>query len=102
MVGETVSEPTLFGTVLQITFNGVTELGSDVYFVVHAPHAVCASLILVDESAAGGLTYDELIKRDKASLDRLLAQGRQPGGCGESPCPGCHRHGNNGRPTGRA
>lgn len=33
---------------------GATVLGTDVYFVVHAPHAVCASLILVDKTAAGG------------------------------------------------
>jgi 1,4-alpha-glucan branching enzyme len=38
---------------------GATALGSDVYFVVHAPHAVCASLILVAEAAAGGPTRTE-------------------------------------------
>jgi 1,4-alpha-glucan branching enzyme len=34
--------------------HGATLLGGDVYFVVHAPHAVRASLILVDETAPGG------------------------------------------------
>jgi 1,4-alpha-glucan branching enzyme len=34
--------------------HGATLLGGQIYFVVHAPHAVCATLILVDEAAAGG------------------------------------------------
>jgi 1,4-alpha-glucan branching enzyme len=35
---------------------GATLSGGSVYFVVHAPHAVCASLILVNETAVGGPT----------------------------------------------
>ncbi len=34
--------------------HGATLLGGDVHFVVHAPHAVWAALILVNESAPGG------------------------------------------------
>jgi 1,4-alpha-glucan branching enzyme len=34
--------------------HGATLLGNDLYFVVHAPHAVCANLILIDENAPGG------------------------------------------------
>ena len=34
--------------------HGATLMNGQVYFVVHAPHAVCASLILVDETAAPG------------------------------------------------
>jgi 1,4-alpha-glucan branching enzyme len=34
--------------------HGPTPVGTDVYFVIHAPHAVTASLILVDENAPGG------------------------------------------------
>jgi 1,4-alpha-glucan branching enzyme len=34
--------------------HGATLLNGEVYFVVHAPHAVWASLILVDENGAGG------------------------------------------------
>ncbi|MGC9944628.1 MAG: alpha-amylase family glycosyl hydrolase, partial [Verrucomicrobiota bacterium] len=34
--------------------HGATLMGDSVYFVVHAPHAVCASLILVNETAPGG------------------------------------------------
>lgn len=34
--------------------HGVTHLGEFVYFVIHAPHAVIASLVTVDEEAAGG------------------------------------------------
>lgn len=34
--------------------HGATLAGDDMYFVVHAPHAVTASLILIDETAAGG------------------------------------------------
>ena len=33
---------------------GATLLDGAVYFAVHAPHAVCATLIVVDENAAGG------------------------------------------------
>jgi 1,4-alpha-glucan branching enzyme len=33
--------------------HGATLLGNDLYFVVHAPHAVCANLILIDENAPG-------------------------------------------------
>ena len=40
--------------------HGATLLGADIYFVVHAPHAVCATLILVDEGAAGGPARKEL------------------------------------------
>jgi 1,4-alpha-glucan branching enzyme len=34
--------------------HGATVLGNEVYFVVHAPHAVCASVVLVDETSPGG------------------------------------------------
>ena len=34
--------------------HGATVLGGEVYFAVHAPHAVCATLILVDETVPGG------------------------------------------------
>ncbi len=34
--------------------HGATLLGPDVYFVVHAPHAVWAALVLVDEAAPSG------------------------------------------------
>jgi 1,4-alpha-glucan branching enzyme len=34
--------------------HGATTLGGEVYFVVHAPHAVCATLILVNETSPGG------------------------------------------------
>ncbi len=34
--------------------HGTTTMAGNVYFVVHAPHAVCATLILVDENAPGG------------------------------------------------
>jgi len=34
--------------------HGATVLGGEIYFVVHAPHAVCATLILVDETSPGG------------------------------------------------
>jgi Carbohydrate-binding module 48 (Isoamylase N-terminal domain) len=40
--------------------HGATRFGGEVYFVVHAPHAVCASLILVDETSPGGPTRKEL------------------------------------------
>ncbi|HXM23929.1 MAG TPA: alpha-amylase family glycosyl hydrolase [Terriglobales bacterium] len=33
--------------------HGATVLTDDLYFVVYAPHAVCANLILIDESAPG-------------------------------------------------
>jgi 1,4-alpha-glucan branching enzyme len=33
--------------------HGAVMLGGNTYFVVHAPHAVCASLVLVDEGAPG-------------------------------------------------
>ncbi|MGO9268217.1 MAG: alpha-amylase family glycosyl hydrolase [Candidatus Binataceae bacterium] len=39
--------------------HGATVLDGKVYFVVHAPHAVCATLILVDETTAGGPTRAE-------------------------------------------
>ncbi|MBV8358398.1 MAG: hypothetical protein JO189_10740 [Deltaproteobacteria bacterium] len=39
--------------------HGTTLLGENIYFVVHAPHAVCAMLILVDETAAGGPSRQE-------------------------------------------
>jgi hypothetical protein len=32
---------------------GATIMGKDVYFVVHAPHATCATLIAVDDPGAG-------------------------------------------------
>ncbi len=34
--------------------HGATILGAQIYFVVHAPHAICATLILVDETSPGG------------------------------------------------
>jgi 1,4-alpha-glucan branching enzyme len=34
--------------------HGATRSGADVYFVVHAPHAASASLVLIDEAAPGG------------------------------------------------
>lgn len=34
--------------------HGATILGSQICFVVHAPHAVCATLILVNETSPGG------------------------------------------------
>ena len=34
--------------------HGATILGGQIYFFVHAPHAVCATLILVDETSPGG------------------------------------------------
>ena len=40
--------------------HGATLAGGDVYFVVHAPHAVCATLILVDETAPGGATRKQV------------------------------------------
>ncbi len=40
--------------------HGATVLGGEVYFAVHAPHAVCATLILVDETAPGGPSRKEL------------------------------------------
>ena len=36
--------------------HGATLVDGDVYFVVHAPHAVCATLIMVDDSVPGGAT----------------------------------------------
>jgi len=39
--------------------HGATVSGGQVYFVVHAPHAVCATLILVDETSPGGPTRQE-------------------------------------------
>ena len=33
--------------------HGATTVGSDVFFVVHAPHAAWAALVLVDEGATG-------------------------------------------------
>jgi 1,4-alpha-glucan branching enzyme len=40
--------------------HGVTALGTDVYFVVHAPHAVWAALVLIGETAPGGPTRREI------------------------------------------
>ena len=40
--------------------HGATLLGGDVYFVVHAPHAVCATLILVNETAPGAPARTEV------------------------------------------
>ncbi|HSZ64002.1 MAG TPA: alpha-amylase family glycosyl hydrolase [Terriglobales bacterium] len=34
--------------------HGATILCSQIYFVVHAPHAVCVTLILIDETSPGG------------------------------------------------
>jgi hypothetical protein len=62
---------------------GVTELGTDAYFVVHAPHAVCASLILVDETAAGGPTRTQhpmQLTPDTFYWWRKLSAGRVPEG----------------------
>src|SRR5260370_39035437 len=39
--------------------HGATVFGVKVYFVVHAPHAVCATLILVDETSPGGPTRQQ-------------------------------------------
>ena len=39
--------------------HGATVLDGQVYFAVHAPHAVCATLILVDESTPGGPSRQE-------------------------------------------
>jgi 1,4-alpha-glucan branching enzyme len=39
---------------------GATIMGGNVYFVVHAPHAVQANLILVDETAPGGPARNQL------------------------------------------
>lgn len=39
--------------------HGATLFVGTIYFVVHAPHAICASLILVDETAARGPTRKE-------------------------------------------
>src|SRR6202158_5058380 len=39
--------------------HGATVFGGQVYFVVHAPHAVCATLILVDETSPGGPTRQQ-------------------------------------------
>src|SRR5271165_5952443 len=38
---------------------GATSVGGDIYFVVHAPHAVCGTLILADETAPGGPARQE-------------------------------------------
>jgi 1,4-alpha-glucan branching enzyme len=38
---------------------GATPAGGNIYFAVHAPHAVCATLILVDETSAGRPTRKE-------------------------------------------
>lgn len=40
--------------------HGATRLGPDVYFVVHAPHAVWAALVLVDEAAPSGPARREI------------------------------------------
>ena len=40
--------------------HGATLLGEQVYFVVHAPHAVCATLILATGTGAGGLTRQQV------------------------------------------
>jgi 1,4-alpha-glucan branching enzyme len=40
--------------------HGATLMSGNVYFVVHAPHAVWASLILVNETAPGGPTRIEI------------------------------------------
>jgi 1,4-alpha-glucan branching enzyme len=40
--------------------HGATFLDGSVYFAVHAPHAICATLILVDESSARGPTRREI------------------------------------------
>ncbi|MFZ0502573.1 MAG: hypothetical protein WAM44_02615, partial [Chthoniobacterales bacterium] len=40
--------------------HGATLLGDQVYFVVHAPHAVCATLILATGIGAGGLTRQQV------------------------------------------
>jgi 1,4-alpha-glucan branching enzyme len=39
---------------------GATLVGTDVYFVVHAPHAVWAELVLVDDSAPGPAVRREI------------------------------------------
>jgi 1,4-alpha-glucan branching enzyme len=63
--------------------HGATLLGGDVYFVVHAPHAVCATFILVDESGAQGATRREFpMKLTNDTLYwwcSLPAQQAQPG-----------------------
>lgn len=40
--------------------HGATLLGDQVYFVAHAPHAVCATLILAIGNGAGGLTRQQV------------------------------------------
>jgi 1,4-alpha-glucan branching enzyme len=40
--------------------HGATLLGGDVYFVVHAPHAACATLILAVPNGAGGLIRQQV------------------------------------------
>ena len=40
--------------------HGATLLGGDVYFVVHAPHAVCTTLIIAVPNGAGGLTRQQV------------------------------------------
>jgi 1,4-alpha-glucan branching enzyme len=52
MFGNAVAESGIFAS--REMPHGATTLNGDVYFVVHAPHAVRAALILVDETAAGG------------------------------------------------
>jgi 1,4-alpha-glucan branching enzyme len=39
--------------------HGTTVLDGNIYFAVHAPHAICATLILVEETSAGGPTRKE-------------------------------------------
>jgi 1,4-alpha-glucan branching enzyme len=40
--------------------HGATLAGGDVYFVVHAPHAVWAALVLVNENAVGGAAREQI------------------------------------------
>ncbi|HEX4351109.1 MAG TPA: alpha-amylase family glycosyl hydrolase [Verrucomicrobiae bacterium] len=52
MYGNVIVNANIFAT--REMPHGATLMGGNVYFVVHAPHAVCASLILVNETAPGG------------------------------------------------
>jgi 1,4-alpha-glucan branching enzyme len=56
--------------------HGVTITGSDVYFVVHAPHAVLASLVLVNENGSGPAT--RLVSPMSLTTDTLYWWCKQP------------------------
>jgi hypothetical protein len=52
--GEAIADAAIFGP--EEMPHGPTRLGDDCYFVIHAPHAVTCSLVLVDEQTPGGPT----------------------------------------------